>query len=106
MFKNKWRLSFFISLLLLITSNLFWFYAVIDQAVSYSYLSDSNDDANDSIKALGGLIVKGAQQYSQKDILHLLRQANPDDFIVVEGNKIIANSSTFTFKNDKLISVE
>ena len=106
MFKNKWKLSFFISLVFLILSNLFWFYAVVDQAISYSYLSDSNDYANKSIKSLGELIVKGADKYSQKDILHLLRQANPDEFIVVEDNVITTEYSKFTFENGKLTSVE
>ena len=105
-FKNKWKLSFFISLVFLVLSNIFWFYAVIDQAISYSYLSGSNDYANRSINSLGELIVKGADKYSQKDILHLLRQANPDEFIVVEDNVIITEYSRFTFENGKLTSVK
>ncbi|MFT2089958.1 Imm58 family immunity protein [Paraglaciecola sp. 2405UD69-4] len=106
MFKNKWKLSFFVAVTLLILSNLFWFYAVVDQAVSYSYLSTSNDDANNSIKSLGELIVKGADKYTQKDILHLLRQVNPDEFIVEKGNVIITEHSKFTFENGKLARVE
>lgn len=106
MFKNKWKLSFFVSLVFLITSNLFWLYVVIDQGISYSYLYNENNYTKSSIKALGELIVKGSEKYTQKDILHLLRQANTDDFIVEEDNKIITGFSTFTFKNGKLISVE
>ena len=106
MFENKWKLSFFISILILITSNVFWLFGAIDQAISYSYLSDESHRANESIKELSSLIIKGADKYSQKDILYLLRQANPDSFIVEDGNKIITDFSTFTFKNGKLISVK
>ena len=74
--------------------------------ISYSYLSDSYKGANDKNKELAKLIVKGADNYTQKDILHLLRQANPDSFIVEKKNEIFASYSIFRFENGKLISVE
>ncbi|WP_144395630.1 Imm58 family immunity protein [Pleionea sediminis] len=104
-FKNKWKMSFFVSILLLISSNLYWLIALIDQGVTNTYLSYEYDEANKSIKSLGELIVKGASEYNQKDILHLLRQANPDSFIVEEENVIITEFASFTFENGKLVNV-
>lgn len=75
-FRNKWKISFFVSILLLISSNLYWLVALIDQGVTNTYLSYEYDDANKSIKSLGELIVKGASEYNQKNILHLLMQAD------------------------------
>ncbi|NOU49050.1 hypothetical protein HG263_00605 [Pseudoalteromonas sp. JBTF-M23] len=106
MFRNKWKISFFVSILLLISSNLYWLIALIDQGVTNTYLSYEYDDANKSIKSLGELIVKGAAEYNQKDILHLLRQANPDSFIVEEENVIITEFARFTFDNGKLVNVQ
>ena len=106
MFENKWKTSFFVAALLLIFSNCFWLYTAVDQAVSYSYLSDEYQHSEDSLKGLGELIVKGSKDYNQKDILHLLRQANPDSFIVEEGSKIHSEFATFTFENGKLTSVQ
>jgi len=108
MTKNKWKTSFLISLLLLVASNGFWVYATIDQAVSYSYLSDSYAYVSDAKHELGKLIVQGAAKYDlgQDDILHLLRQADPDAFIVEEGNSILTKHSKFAFDQGKLSYVE
>jgi len=103
---NKWKIAFFASFVLLLGSNVFWFYIVVDQAVSYSYLHDSNEYALESKGELGDLIVKGASKYDQKDILHLLRQADPESFIVEEGDKIVTGYATFNFKNGRLVSVQ
>ena len=103
---KKWKIAFFTSLVLLLGSNAFWFYIVVDQAISYSYLHDSNEYALESKGELGDLIVKGASKYDQKDILHLLRQADPQSFIVEEGDKIITSYGVFNFKDGKLVSVQ
>jgi len=105
-FKNIWRTSFLVAALLFIVSNGFWLYTVVNQAISYSYLTDEYQHSANSLKGLGELIVKGSKDYNQKDILHLLRQANPDSFIVEEGNTIHSEFATFTFENGKLTSVQ
>jgi hypothetical protein len=102
-FKNKWKTSFFIALFALVVSNVFWLYFVVDQAISYGYLSDEYQHKTASVKGLGELIVKGSQDYEQKDILYLLRQANPDSFIVEEGSEIHTDFGTFVFENSKLV---
>ncbi len=89
----------------LVGSNLFWLYSAIDAGITYTYQQVSLDDLSDSHQFLGELVVKGGKEYSQKDILHLVRQSYPNAFIVEEGNKILVNKVTFTFKNGKLSKV-
>ena len=101
---NKWKWAFFICLSLLILSGLFFVYGVIDQGYSYTYLKVSYDDQVETNKVLRNLIVKGGKNYTQKDILHTLRQAYPDKFVVEDGNKIIMGSNHFEFKDGKLVS--
>ena len=102
---KKWKVSFFVTLTLLIFSNLFWLYSAIDTGVTYTYQQVSLDDLRDAHSFLGKLVVKGGKEYSQKDILHLIRQSYPDAFIVEEGNKIVVNNVTFTFEDGKLSNV-
>lgn len=102
---NNWKVSFFVTLTLLVGSNLFWLYSAIDAGIKYKYQQVSLDDLSDAHSFLGDLVVKGGKEYSQKDILHLVRQSYPNAFIVEDGNKIIVNNVTFTFEGGKLSKV-
>jgi len=78
---------------------------VIDGAVTEKYQSMNIHYKDQTIKEMGQLIVKGTKKYSKKDILHLLRMANKDAFIIEEDNKIIFENIAFIFENDKLVEV-
>jgi hypothetical protein len=73
--------------------------------VTQTYQQDSLDEQKHIINSLGELIVKGSEGYTQKDILHLLRQSNPKAFIVEEDNKILYEGAVFIFDDNRLISV-
>ena len=103
---NKWKLAFLISVPILLASNIFLIFTVIDTAISYSYLQDSFKHHSQSESALGKLIIKGSKDYSKKDILHLLRQAEPNTFIVEEDNKIFYAGNTFIFESDRLVKIQ
>jgi hypothetical protein len=81
-------------------------YSLIDQGVSYTYLKQSYSDLKSSNEFLGKTIVESAKDYSQADILHLLRQSNRDSFIVEEEGKIILENTTFYFENGELTRVK
>ena len=102
---NKWKISFFVTLALLLGSTTFFLYVILDQGVSYTYQQVSLEDQVKANEILGNLIVKGAKNYSQKDLLHLLRQANPKAFIVEDYNQISMGQVTFLFENDRLIKI-
>ena len=103
---NRWKLAFLIAVPLLVASNVFMVFVVIDTSISYSYLQDSFKHHSQSESALGKLIVEGSKSYTQKDILHLIRQAEPDAFIVEENNTISFSGNTFIFKSDRLVEIQ
>jgi len=103
---NIWKTSFFITLLILIVTNLFWLYVVIDNGVTYTYQQTSLNEKDKAIDMLGSLIVKGGQRYTKKEILHLLRQANQDAFIVDEKNTIDVDGVQFIFNHGKLSNIQ
>ena len=103
---NKWKVAFFVALLVGLASNAYLFYQLLDSGISYSYLHDSYTDETRRFNALGELVIAGADEYSKADILHLLRQADMDAFIVEEDNAIHYEGVTFVFESDKLLGVE
>ena len=103
---KKWKWSFFITLIILIITNILWLYAAIDAGVTYTYQQVSLDERSNSVEILGKLIVKGGQKYTKKDILHILRQENKESFIVEEKNSISIDGVDFIFKENKLSEVK
>ena len=102
---NKWKISFFVCLFLLVISSTILIYNTIDLGISYTYLEVSYDDQIEANKVLGNLIVQGGKEYTQKDLLHLLRLEYPDAFIVEEEQKILMGPNSFEFENNKLVRV-
>ena len=103
---KKWKWSFFVALALLIATNILWLYTAIDAGVTYTYQQASLDDKEKAVEMLGMLVVKGRQQYTKKDILHILRQSNKDAFIVEEENLIDVEGVKFIFVNGRLSAVK
>lgn len=102
---NKWKIAFFVAILVAVASNGYWFMRVVDSAISYSYLNDSYEDEASRFDALGKLVVLGSTEYSQADILHLLRQTDVEAFIVEEIDKIAFEGIEFVFVDDRLVEV-
>ncbi len=103
---NRWKIAFFTTAAALVVSLgclVYWF---VDSATSYSYLTDSFNEQTAKVEILGELIVLGSAEYSKADILHLLRQSNPDGFIVEDGDRILYSGITFSFVDDRLIDVQ
>jgi hypothetical protein len=103
---NKWKLAFFVVLIIALASNGYLFYHIVDSGISYSYLHDEYDARLRQYDALGELVVAGADEYTKSDILHLLRQAKKDAFIVEEEDAIHFDGIRFIFDGDKLTNIE
>ena len=103
---NKWKVSFFFVLFLLLSSNVFWLYGAIDAGVTYTYQQVSLDEKVNAVNVLGDMIVKHGQKYSKKDILHILRQYKQDAFIVDDDGYIDFEGIKFHFESDRLIKIE
>ena len=102
---RKWKISFFIVLLLLVVSNLYWAFTVVDTAIPYSYQKASLNSKHQSVEMLGALIVEGGKKYTKKDILHILRKNNKNAFIVEKESLISVEGVKFIFKNGVLSKV-
>ena len=102
---NRWKVAFFLSVTALVLSSGFWMYVLFDASVSYSYLHNSYDEQTRKVETLGNLIVAGSADYTKADIVHLLRQADPDGFIVEEEGRVIYAGLRFTFVEDRLTDV-
>ena len=102
---NRWKTAFFVVLLAALASNAYWLIRAVDSGISYSYLNDSYVVESSRFEALGKLVIAGPAEFSQADILHLLRQSNPDAFIVEDENRVVFEGIEFVFLNDRLTEV-
>ena len=103
---KKWKWSFFVTLVLLVATNIFWLYSIIDAGVTYTYQQVSYDEKSKAVIILGELIIKGGQKYTKKDILYILRQAYKDAFIVEEENLINIEGVQFIFREGRLSEIK
>ena len=103
---KRYKQSFFISLVILLLSNVFWIYVVIDNGLTYTYQQVTLNEKENSVKLLGELIVKNGQKYTKKDILYILHQEHMNAFIIEEDNLINIEGVKFIFINDRLAKIE
>jgi|SRR3989344_4619629 len=103
---NKWKVSFFVALALLVATNIWWLYSALDAGVTYTYQQVTLDEKSKAVEMLGALVAKGGQQYTKKDVLHIFRQMNKDAFIVEDENQIDVEGVKFIFVNGKLSEVK
>ena len=103
---NNWKIAFFLAVFALVLSSGYWLFRLFDAGISYSYLHDSYNEQTRKVETLGNLIVLGSADYSKADIVHLLRQADPDGFIVEEEGRVIYAGLNFTFVDDRLTDVQ
>ena len=102
---HRWKIAFFVVLLVALASNAYWFIRVVDGSISYSYLNDSYVAESGRFEALSKLVVAGSAEYSQADFLHLLRQSNRGAFIVEDEDRVVFEGIEFVFLNDSLTEV-
>lgn len=98
--------SFFITLLILVVTNVFWIYIVIDNGITHTYQQVTFEKKLETIKILSDFLVKEGEKYTKKDILYMLRQRNKESFIVEKENSINIENIKFIFKNNILIEIE
>ncbi len=97
---NKWKIAFFTCLTLFITLFVCSAYMIIDQGVSYTYLSDTLSRKDQDLKLLADIYPKNT---SKKDLVFLLRQARPDDVIVDKDNLVHIDDISFEFSDNDTI---
>lgn len=90
-----WKRAFFGLLALFFGVTGFLLYAAIDQGISYSYLKTSFDDSNRSLKLLAALYP--LERYNKADVVHLIRQREPDALIVERACFVGVDGLRFDF---------
>ena len=102
---TSWKAGFWFCFFVLLVSNGYWCLVVIDQAATNKYTEMELYSQKQANNELGNLIVSGIASTSKKDVVFLLRQANPDAFIVDDEEQVIYQNISFYFKNDRLVSI-
>lgn len=93
-----WKKLFWISLVLLVVTNIYWMYQLLDSGVSITYLRESYDDQEQDIKVMRNLI---EQQHDFKTLSSKLNefdnkliQKGDDFFIVFRSFEVEFNSDS------------
>lgn len=102
---KSWKAGFWCCFIGLLVSNVYWCLVVIDQAATNKYTEMDLHSQRQAVSELGNLIVTGIESTSKKDVVFLLRQANPDAFIVDDEEHVIYQNISFYFNNDRLVSI-
>lgn len=102
---KSWKAGFWFCFIVLLVSNAYWCLVVFDQALTNKYTEMELHSQKQAVIELGNLIVTGIESTSKKDVVFLLRQANPDAFIVDDKQQVIYQDISFYFKNDRLVSI-
>lgn len=102
---KSWKAGFWCCFIGLLVSNVYWCLVVIDQAATNKYTEMELHSQRQAVSELGNLIVTGIESTSKKDVVFLLRQANPDAFIVDDEEHVIYQNISFYFNNDRLVSI-
>ncbi len=101
---NKWKIGFWITLLLLIVVTAIGVYSVTDQGVSLTYLRDSYDDTERDMHTLVDLI--NDTDLSKQQIKEKLNRHNLFEFMDFSKDEIQIERLTLIFKEDKLKRIE
>ena len=102
---KHWKTAFFVCLILLVVSNVYLYFQLLDSGITNTYTSDTIEKQDEAIRLLGKIIVEEGKVYSQKDVLFLLRQKYPNGFIVEDSNTVSYEGIKFKFEQDSLVDV-
>lgn len=103
----SWKVAFLISLGVLLISNLFWGYVVVDSGVTVTHLKDQTNDQYRRLEVLSNLLPKVSGNLDRNKFLEIVGVIHPDSESVFEkGSDVIVQGVTFSFSQGQLTSVE
>ncbi|MES2820875.1 MAG: hypothetical protein V4812_18025 [Pseudomonadota bacterium] len=101
---NRWKIAFFSLLSVFVSAIAIFGYCFIDMAYTMASMNDGYDRTVKDLERLSIIFPK--EIYDKKDILHLLRKNNKEEFIVETDCKIQLDGLRFEFNEaDKLIGI-
>lgn len=102
--KNKWKIAFWISLLLLVTTAAIGLYSVVDQAVTLTYMKEGYSDTEADLETLIQIIEQTDQ--SKQGIEILLKDHRLFEYMDFKTDTVGLERILLIFSNDSLKSVE
>jgi hypothetical protein len=79
-------------------------YVVVDHGVTDMYQEVASQETRDDLAVMNRLIPRAAP-LTRADVLTLLRQTNPDAFIVDDGTRVSIGRLRFEFEQERLVRV-
>ena len=102
--KNKWKIAFWICLLLLIVTAGIGFYSVVDQAVTLTYMKEGYSDTESDLETI--IQIVGQTDQTKQEIENLLKDHRLFEYIDFKTDTIGIERVTLIFDNDTLKSIE
>ena len=102
--KNKWKIAFWISLLLLVITAATGLYSVVDQAVTLTYMKEGYSDTEVDLESLIQIIEQTDQ--SKQGIEILLKDHRLFEYMDFKTDTVGLERIILIFSNDSLKSVE
>ncbi len=97
---RRWRAGFFAVLAVLIAVVIASLYALLDQGVSYTYLSDELRYVESDFAVLRHVVPTLRQGDTRADVLTLLRRQNPEALISSTDSTVSIGALVFRFGTD------
>jgi hypothetical protein len=104
MINNKWRLAFWICLIILLLISGFAVYRIIDQGVTITYLRDGCENTENDLNSL--IYIINAKDYSKNTIKQNLESHRYFDMIDFDSDSVGLERVKLIFKNDTLNKIE
>ena len=101
---NKWKSIFWICFVILILTNLFWFYQVIDQRVTITYVKEGYSETENDLETLVKII--NSTDLTKQEIKTELENHGLNEFMDFKTDTVGLERVQLIFKNDKLKKVE
>ena len=102
--KNKWKIAFWICLLLLVVTAAIGFYSVVDQAVTLTYMKEGYTDTEADLETVIQII--GQTDQSKQEIKVVLKGHRLYEYMKFETDTVGLERILLIFDNDSLKSIE
>ena len=102
--KNKWKIGFWICLLLLIVTAGIGFYSVVDQAVTLTYMKEGYSDTESDLETI--IQIVGQTDQTKQEIENVLKDHRLYEYMDFRTDTIGIERVTLIFENDSLKRIE
>lgn len=102
--KNKWKIAFWVCLILLITTGVTSLYSIIDQGVTITYTKDAYTDTEADLETLIEII--GQTDQTKVGVKKVLEEHRLNEYMDFKTDTISLERVLLIFENDTLKTVE